>query len=152
QTSPRNAYKALFGNFVPDDSEAQAQLEFQLRTRRSVLDLVGRSRQRILGRVGAADRQRLERHFDEIRALEERIAATPPDAGDACQRLPDPGPDPAIGGDNPGTGSDDINSSSTGYSDEHTRARVMCDLIHMAFVCDLTRVATLQITAFQTHM
>src|SRR5690606_15473912 len=55
QTSPRNAYKALFGNFVPDDSEAQAQLEFQLRTRRSVLDLVGRSRQRILGRVGAAD-------------------------------------------------------------------------------------------------
>jgi hypothetical protein len=28
----------------------------------------------------------------------------------------------------------------------------MLDLIHMAFVRDLTRVATLQITAFQPHM
>ena len=28
----------------------------------------------------------------------------------------------------------------------------MADLIHMAFVCDLTRAATLQITAFQSHM
>ena len=33
-----------------------------------------------------------------------------------------------------------------------TRARLLADLIHMAFVCDLTRVATLQITVFQSHM
>lgn len=153
QTSPRNAYMALFGSFVPpDDAEAQARLEFELRSRRSVLDLVGASRERLLGRVGSFDRQRLERHFDEIRALEMRLAATPPDVTGACEKPADPGPDPAIGGDNPGSGSDDITSPSTGYSDEHARARVMCDLIHMAFVCDLTRVATLQITAFQTHM
>jgi hypothetical protein len=152
QTSPRNAYLALFGNFTPDDPEAQARLDFQLRSRRSVLDLVGRSRERITNRVGAADRERLDRHFDEIRALEQRLAAMPPDAAGACELPPDPGPDPAIGGDNTGTGSNDITSPSTGYSDEHTRARVMCDLIHMAFVCDLTRVASLQITAFQSHM
>ncbi len=153
QTSPRNAYMALFGSFVPpDDEAAQARLDFELRSRRSVLDLVGASRQRLLGQVGSFDRQRLERHFDEIRALEERLAATPPVAGGTCIKPDDPGPDPAIGGDNPGSTSDDITSPSTGYSDEHTRARVMCDLIHMAFVCDLTRVATLQITAFQTHM
>ena len=42
--------------------------------------------------------------------------------------------------------------SSDRTPDEHARARIMCDLIHMAFVCDLTRVATLQITAFQSHM
>lgn len=153
QTSPRNAYMALFGNFVPpDDAEAQAVLDFNLRSRRSVLDLVGASRERILGRVGRFDQQRLERHFDEIRALELRLAATPPDVGGQCQVPTDPGPDPAIGGDNPGSGSGDITSPSTGYSDEHGRARVMCDLIHMAFVCDLTRVASLQITAFQSHM
>lgn len=153
QTSPRNAYLSLFGTFVPpDDAEAQARLEFELRSRRSVLDLVGASRQRLVDRVGAADRQRLERHFDEIRALEQRLGATPPAVGGQCVQPGDPGPDPAIGGDNPGSGSDDITSPSTGYSDEHARARVMCDLIHMAFVCDLTRVATLQITAFQSHM
>ena len=28
----------------------------------------------------------------------------------------------------------------------------MLDLIHMAFVCDLTRAATLQITTVQAHM
>lgn len=152
QTSPRNAYMALFGSFVPDDTAAQAQLDFQLRSRRSVLDLVTASRQRLLANVGSSDKQRLERHFAEIRALEQRLAATPPIVGGTCQKLPDPGPDPSIGGDNPGAGSDDITSPSTGYSDEHGRARVMCDLIHMAFVCDLTRVATLQITAFQSHM
>ena len=153
QTSPRNAYMALFGSFIPpDDLEAQAILDFNLRSRRSVLDLVGTSRQRLVSNVGTFDQQRLERHFDEIRDLELRLAATPPDVGGQCQQPADPGTDPPIGGDNPGSGSDDITSPSTGYSDEHTRARVMCDLIHMAFVCDLTRVATLQITAFQSHM
>ena len=153
QTSPRNAYMSLFGSFIPpDDAEGQARLDFQLRSRRSVLDLVTGNRQRLTSQVSNADRLRLEEHFDQIRSLEERLAATPPGVGGVCQKPADPGPDPAIGGDNTGSGSDDITSSSTGYSDEHGRARIMCDLIHMAFACDLTRVATLQITAFQTHM
>jgi hypothetical protein len=152
QTSPRNAYMALFSGFVPDDGDAAAaELDFQLRSRRSVLDLIRGKRERLLGRVGTADRQRLERHFDEIRALEERITAMPPVAAGECQVLPDPGADPAIGGDNSGATSADIRPG-TGYSGEHERARIMCDLIHMAFVCDLTRAATLQITAFQSHM
>ena len=69
----------------------------------------------------------------------------------ACQLPPDPGPDLPIGGDNAGSGSDTI-GTNTGYSDETERARLLADLIHMAFVCDLTRVATLQITVFQSHM
>src|SRR4030095_13722798 len=56
-----------------------------------------------------------------------------------------------VGGNNAGSGSDTI-ATNTGYSDEATRARLMADLIHMAFVCDITRVATLQITVFQSHM
>jgi len=39
-----------------------------------------------------------------------------------------------------------------GYSDEDTCARLMADLLHMAFVCDLTHIASLQITCFQSHM
>ena len=152
QTSPRNAYMSLFTGFIPDDdTTAAARLDYELRSRRSVLDLVLGKRDRLLTRVGTADRRRLEQYFDELRALEQRIAAIPPMTGGACEVPPDPGADPAIGGDNTGAGSGDIRPG-TGYSDEHLRARVFADMIHMAFACDLTRAATLQITAFQSHM
>jgi Protein of unknown function (DUF1552) len=153
QDSPQTAYQSLFGNFMPTDTSqgAQAQHDFDQRARRSVLDLITQKRGRVLGMVGAADRIRLERHFDEIRDLETRIAQLPPDATGQCQRPADPGTDPAVGGDNAGAGSDSI-ATNTGYSGEHERARIMADLIHMAFVCDLTRAATLQVTAFQSHM
>ncbi|MGE0784381.1 MAG: DUF1552 domain-containing protein [Sandaracinaceae bacterium] len=152
QTSPQGAFMSLFGTFTPDDSGAQARLDFELRSRRSVLDLILDKRQRVLDSVGAADRVRLDRHFEEIRALERRLASTPPTVTGSCQVPADPGPDPTLGPDNPGSGSADITSPSTGYSGEHERSRIFCDLIHMAFVCDLTRAANLQITAFQSHM
>lgn len=151
QTSPRVAWQSLFGGFTPDDDSDRARHDFEQRTRRSVLDLVASKRQRLLGRVGGADRVRLERHFDEIRDLERRIAALPPLPEGQCQPVGDPGADSPIGGDNAGTGWGAI-GTNTGYSNEHERARLMADLIHMAFVCDLTRVATLQITTFQSHM
>src|SRR4029079_15976070 len=108
-------------------------------------------RSRVLGMVGKTDKTRLERHFDEIRDLELRIAAMPQVTGGQCQAPQDPGPDLPVGGNNAGAGSDTI-ATNTGYSDEATRARLLADLIHMAFVCDITRVATLQITVFQSHM
>lgn len=151
QTSPQIAFSSLFGGFVPDGAEAAARFDFAKRARLSVLDLVSQKRQRILGRVGRADKMRLERHFDEIRDLELRVAQIPPVTTGECRALDAPGADPAIGGNNAGSGSNDI-ATNTGYSGEHERARLMCDLIHMAFVCDLTRVATLQITVFQSHM
>ena len=147
QASPQTAYMQIFGNFTPDNEEDLAILDFTLRTRRSVLDLIASKRQRVLGSVGQADRQRLERHFDEIRDLEGRLAAIVPEG--ACQQPTDPGADAPIGGDNPGSGTVGQN---TGWSDETGRARILADLIHMAFTCDLTRAATLQLTVFQSHM
>lgn len=151
QTSPQIAFRSLFGNFRPDDEGEAARFDFNQRAGRSVLDLVSQKRERILNRVGNADRIRLTKHFDEIRDLERRLLEMPPPQTGECVALADPGADPAIGGNNAGSGSNDI-SQNTGYSDEDGRARLMCDLIHMAFVCDLTRVATLQITCFQSHM
>ena len=151
QTSPRIAFMNLFGSFTPDDAGAAARLDFELRARRSVLDLIVDKRARVLDSVGAVDRVRLDRHFEEIRQLELRIAAIPPVVDDTCVVPGDPGTDPAIGGDNTGSGSDDIRTG-LGYSNEHDRSRVFADLIHMAFVCDLSRVATLQVTTFQSHM
>jgi hypothetical protein len=151
QASPQIAFDSLFGNFTPSGAADMARADFQRRSMLSVLDLVTSKRQRLLAKVGAADRARLERHFDEIRALELRIQAIPPPSGGECRALTDPGADPAIGGDNAGSGSSDI-GTNTGYSNETERARLFADLIHMAFVCDLTRVATLQLTTFQSHM
>lgn len=151
QVSPQIAFRSLFGSFVPDDAGDAARLDFQRRARRSVLDVVLGKRDRLLARLGRVDRERIERHFDEIRQLELRIAALPPPAVGACQSPSDPGTDPSIGGDNTGSGSDDIRPGS-GYSMEHDRSRIMADLIHMAFTCDISRVATLQVTTFQSHM
>ncbi len=149
--SPSIVYGSLFDGFVPKDDGAKAQHDFELRARQSVLSLITAKREKILGKVGAVDRQRLERHFDEIRDLETRIAAMPPGASAACQKPEAPSDDLPLGTDNAGSGSDTI-GTNTGYSNEHVRARLLADLIHMAFVCDITRVATLQLTVFQSHM
>jgi hypothetical protein len=151
QVSPSIVYHSLFDGFVPTDTAGIAAHDFDLRARKSVLSLITDKRNRVIGKVGAADKIRLERHFDEIRDLEMRIAAMPPTAGGQCRPPQDPGPDTPVGGDNAGSGSDKI-ATNTGYSDEAGRARLLADLIHMAFVCDITRVATLQITVFQSHM
>jgi len=150
QDSPRIAFQSLFGNFTPDDAGARARFDFEQRAQRSVLDLILNREPGVLSGVGRTDQMRLERHYDELRDLERRVDAVDL-VGGTCQVPTDPGADPTVGGDNAGSGSDSI-GTNTGYSEEDTRARVMADLIHMAFVCDLTRAATLQLTAFQSHM
>jgi len=151
QTSPQLAFNSLFQGFMPQGAAAGAIFDFEQRKKLSVLDLVSGRRARLIGKVSVADKVRLEKHFDEIRALELRVRAVPPVTTGTCVALGDPGADPAVGGDNAGSGSSDI-GTNTGYSGESERAKLFADLIHMAFVCDLTRVATLQITCFQSHM
>jgi hypothetical protein len=151
QTSPRAAYLALFTGFVPPDPGEAAEVARELARRRSILDLVHGNIERLMPRLGAADQLRMQRHFDEIRALEERLAAIPPDATADCMMFPDPGQDPPIGGNNATNGGDgfDVNA---GYSDEDTRARVFSDLVHMAFTCDLSRSVAMLYTMAQSHM
>jgi hypothetical protein len=148
---PEVAFGVLFNGFEPTGAAEAARFDFNKRAKLSVLDAILDKRQRLLNRVGSVDRTRLDEHFEEIYALEQRVRAVPPISDGACRVLPSPGPDPAIGGDNAGTGSAEI-ATNTGYSGEAIRARLLADLIHMAFVCDLSRVATLQVTVFQSHM
>ena len=147
--SPRQAYDALFLGFVPDDPEEAAAKELELDKRRSVLDLVDRRMDGLVDRLGSADRQRLEQHYDEIRELEMRLDIEGPEIGGECQLLPDPGADPPLGGEPASEEAYDVNA---GYSDEDSRLRVLCDLMHMAFTCDLTRVGSLMFTMFQSFM
>mgnify|MGYP002634916072 CR=1 FL=1 len=151
QTSPRVAYDTLFTSFVPADDGDAAIKASELLKRQSVIDLVRADYQRLVPKLGTVDRQRMQRHLDEIRDLENLLDATGPSQGEICQLLADPGTDPAIGGDNEGSNGVDFDVNK-GWSDEDGRARILADLVHMAFACDMTRSASMLYTMAQSHM
>jgi hypothetical protein len=72
ERNPINAYQRLFGTSMPDEMD-RARLALQ---RKSVNDLVRQQMQALLGRpeLSAADRQRLDQHFQAIRDLENDMA------------------------------------------------------------------------------
>lgn len=149
--SPRLAYESLFTGFVPPDPAEAAAALATLRRRRSAVDLVLEDAQNLSNQLGAADRQRLERHFDELRDLERRLDEIAPPAEGACELLPHPGEDPAIGGsvENGDTGG---YAAGGAYSNEEYRAEVFTDLIAMAFTCDLSRVGSMMYTMAQCFL
>ncbi len=151
QFSPKIAFDDMFTGFIPPDPEEAAAAKFLLERRKSVIDLVKGDTERLITKLGQADRVRMERHFDEIRGLEAKLQdLNLPDAPE-CGMLPDPGDDPPVGGavENGDTGGYAGNGA---WSDEETRATILTDLIHMAFVCDLSRVSALMFTYAQCFL
>lgn len=147
--SPQLAFSTLFGNFVPPDPELAELAARRLERHKSIVDLVKERAESLSTRLGQADQIRLEQHLDELRGLEDRLAAIPPAGGD-CEQPPDPGEDPPMAGaaiEYEGQGGD-----GSGYSNEDLRAEVMCDLINMSFACDLSRVAAMRMTFTQCMM
>jgi hypothetical protein len=148
--SPRVAYESLFGGFVPPERRQASQVRRALDERRSVLDLVGEDMQRLMARLGPADRNRMERHFEEVRGLERRLEPfSAGRAGRACAVPPAPGADPPFGGaivDRHGY------STTEGYSDEERRAELLGELLAVAFACDLSRVASYMLTEWKCYM
>ncbi len=145
--SPHLAYTSLFSDFSAADPVEQTERDALLARDVSVLDLVSENAQRLMSRVGTQDRQRLQRHFDEIRDLERRLAAVAPTAAEqGCGILQDPGPDPSS------QLVDAIYGDEIGYSNEELRAQVFVDMVHMAFACDLTRSISLMFTYAQSFM
>ncbi len=149
--SPQIAFLDLFTGFAPVDPAEAAEAQSLLKRRKSVIDLVRRETEALLPKLGVADNLRMQRHFDELRALENKLAKTAPVGNGTCEMFADPGADPPIGGvvdlgDSAGYASDGA------YSDEDLRASIMVDLIHMAFACDLSRVSSLMLTYIQCFM
>jgi Protein of unknown function (DUF1552) len=149
RTSPKSAYESLFTSFTPEDPVEAVAKELELLKRKSILDHVDRSINGLLPQLSAWDRQRMDRHYDEIRALEQLLEATGPEQNANCMLLPHPGDDPPLGGE---FGQPFAWNVNDGYSNEEARARVLTRLMHMAFVCDLTRVGTFMYTMFQSFM
>lgn len=150
--SPRVAYESLFTNFVPPDPAEAVAAEFLLDRRRSVVDLVRGHAERLSSRLGATDRQRLERHLDEVRQLETRLDAVPPDLVGDCALLPHPGEDPPLGTAHPVEGGSVQYDQEAGWSNEELRATILTDLAHMAFACDRSRVAAIRYTYSQSFL
>lgn len=117
---PREAWDRLFGSFtVPDDPNKP--------TRLSVLDAVAEDVKRLQARVGANDKQRLEAHLSSVAQLRSQIDAMAPTCMLAAE---------------PGQGNDDVD----GNEPLEEVNRLMSDLLALAFVCDITRVASIQFT------
>lgn len=129
ECSPQALYQRLFvdGFVAPGQGP---QIDPRIALRRSVLDAIGADAQRLQARLGAADKIRLEQHFDGIRALElqlKKAEENPPNLA-ACLAPQDPGPDPA-----------DVD----GRPQLAATCRAMGKLLAMAMACDLTRVCSL---------
>jgi hypothetical protein len=124
QTSPARAYGNLFSTFSPTEPEPDDDLEERLRV--SSLSYVRDQIGALSARLGTADRQRLELHLEQVRSLENRLAAAGPAmAGVGCS-------DPML----PASDPPDISST---VPDQGARASLFIDVIQMALACDLTR-------------
>jgi uncharacterized protein DUF1552 len=149
--SPQIAFQDLFSGFIPPDPAEAEAAKRELARRKSIIDLVADDTELLIKKLGAADRIRMERHLDELRALELKLEAIDLPDSAACTILPDPGADPPIG--NAVENGDTAGYASNGaWSDEETRAEVMFDLVHMAFTCDLSRTAAVMFTYAQCFL
>lgn len=138
ETSPRAAFDRLFANVVPSDgtgtpapdaNAVAARVEQQ-----AIVDLLQEDLQRLRQRVGSQEYQKLDAHLEGLLALEQRLNA-PVDSGTPAAGCTLPEAPPEAGG--------------ASYPDEITQ---MIDIVSHALACDVTRVASLQISYAFSHV
>ncbi|HXK18543.1 MAG TPA: DUF1552 domain-containing protein [Polyangiaceae bacterium] len=124
--TPLDVYKSVFQDFLPPAvAPGEDAARALLTQRRSVLDAVASEFGALQTRLSAQDRQTLDAHLTLIRDVERRLSIG---IGD-CQKPPEPAVlDPVSEVDMP------------------TIAELQLDLLAVAFACDLTRVASFEIS------
>jgi hypothetical protein len=120
EIDPRLVFERLFGG--PDPAESDAAHGRRERDRKSVLDFVAEDAGRVRSTLGAADRRKLDEYLTGVRDVERRIALAQPAVEVGQARFARPVGVPA---------------------DFREHARLLCDLLVLAFRADLTRVATI---------
>ena len=70
ETNPRAVFERLFGADAGLDPATRAQ---RMRTRRSILDLVGERSAALRNDLGASDRRKLDEYLTAVREIEQRI-------------------------------------------------------------------------------
>lgn len=123
--NPQSVFDRLFANGDPrETAEARARRE---NDRKSVLDFVLPDAKSLQSRLAAADRVKMDQYLTSVREIEQRIARNATEA--AAQ--------PPAGVERPVTSG--AKQNLTDYPD---RARLMLDMMVLAFQADLTRVIT----------
>ena len=121
-SDPQNVFTRMFGGISQDE----AALERIKARRRSILDLVRGELTGLKRRLGQSERIKLERHLEGIRTVERSLF--PPNQG-ACQRPTPPG-----------------RLDKNNYAAVPAITRAQMDLAVTALGCDMTKVATIQLS------
>lgn len=127
---PSEVFQRLFSGFG-QNTDQLAELRAR---RRSVLDTVQAQFRSVSARVSSSDQQKLSAHLALVRDLENRMAAT----GNGSQSCVMPAVPVAL----------DPNSED----DMPIIAGLHLDMLATAFACDLTRVASFQISTSLNHI
>jgi hypothetical protein len=124
--TPVDTYKRVFANFLPPSTTPdQDAAKVLLAQRKSVLDAVAGEFASLDARLGAQDRQTLDAHLTLVRDVERRLSLG---IGDCAKPSEPPVLDPVSEADMPKI------------------AELQLDLLALAFACDLTRVASFEIS------
>jgi hypothetical protein len=119
ETDPRVVFERLFGDRVrPDSDAAHARRD---RQRQSVLDFVAEDARQLGDDVGAADRRKIDEYLTSVREVERRLQQSQPAVAVGRESLVRPAGVP---------------------ENFEKHARLLADLVALAFQADLTRVAT----------
>ncbi|HEY0711672.1 MAG TPA: DUF1552 domain-containing protein [Polyangia bacterium] len=121
--SPAAVYTRLFGGFMPPTTGGMPMVDITRGLRRSVLDAVKNDFKNLLTRVSAFDKERLDQHAENIRAIEGRLSMDT--FLPASCMVPTKPTDPAAG----------VQDESL-----EEKTKLMGDLLAVAFGCDITRV------------
>jgi hypothetical protein len=123
--SPLDVHRHVFTRFSPPMSPDAAENQRLLAEQRSVLDAVNQQFAALSGRLSATDRQTLDAHLTLVRDIERRLSLS-------VASCPVPEAPPALDPDS------EIDMARV--------AELQIDLLAAAFACDITRVATFQIS------
>ncbi len=128
-----NDPKVLFDRlFRPDSAEQKANRKHEFRQRTSVLDLVNDQAKGMQRKLGKADREQLDQYFNSVREMEKQL-----ERDVSWSDQPKPEPDLKTYGDY----SESLTDDAPDFRYE-TYAKLMYDLIALAFQTDSTRVVS----------
>ncbi len=133
EVNPQAAFDRLFAGFTPDsDPDAAAAAAAQKKKEQSsVLDLVTGDLRRMRTRVSAEEYPKIDAHLAGIRSLEQRLETMPPVVNAGCVVPARP-------------------AAAGKYSNNEnfpTEAAAVLGMIPAIFACDLTRVASVQLSS-----
>ena len=129
---PVKAFDLFFAGFVIGDDPAAAELAARQRALgKSVIDFLDGDINRLRGKVGPREQQKLDQHLTSLRELEKQFEETMSSASCSAPDKPNPAEFPAIKTYNGGEPYYDVITD------------LMVNILAQAMACDITRFATL---------